>query len=233
MAKKHGFKTSSGWIFFTTFSIVQVIGGCCYLATLHNPQSKALYIASIVCSSMGMSPLTMACISLLSRANSTIESTHRVAFSNYLFKATHLICAVAMILGIVAMTENSDISQALTNEKLRITLILFLLAWIGLLLLLVLVGSRYIHIARGEHRLLLAVGLSLPPLLVRLIYSFMNSFSNDQSFSMIWGNPTVMLCMKTLEQMFIVLVCLGIGMTLYPRPPDVASGGHIRNKRGF
>lgn len=67
MAYRHGFGRSSGWIFFVIFSLLRVIGSCCYLATISNPTSTNLYITWAVCNSIGLSPLTLACIGLLSR----------------------------------------------------------------------------------------------------------------------------------------------------------------------
>lgn len=65
---RHGFKRSAGWITLVIFSLVRVVGSCCYLATLGYPTSKDLYVAWAVCSSIGLSPLTISCIGLLSRA---------------------------------------------------------------------------------------------------------------------------------------------------------------------
>jgi hypothetical protein len=68
MAFHHGFKKSSGWYFFVVFSLARIIGAACYLATLGAPSNINLYITWAVCTSLGISPLILACIGLLSRA---------------------------------------------------------------------------------------------------------------------------------------------------------------------
>jgi hypothetical protein len=68
MAFHHGFKKSSGWYFFNIFSLARIVGAACYLATIQSPSNVNLYIAWAVCTSIGLSPLILACIGLLSRA---------------------------------------------------------------------------------------------------------------------------------------------------------------------
>lgn len=128
-----------------------------------------------------------------------------------------MITLVGLILSIVGQTASSDPTNGLVNAKTKIGLIMFLIAWVGLCILLLLVGSRYRGIEDGEHRLLLAVGLSIPLLLVRLIYSLLVAFTQNPSFNMITGNVTIMLVMDVLEEIIIVLICLGIGLTLSVR----------------
>lgn len=68
VAFRHGFKRSSGWIFYVIFCLARVIGAACYLATISSPTNTNLYIAWAVCSSLGLSPLLQASVGLLSRA---------------------------------------------------------------------------------------------------------------------------------------------------------------------
>ncbi|KAL1979277.1 hypothetical protein VTN96DRAFT_6318 [Rasamsonia emersonii] len=217
MAYRHGFGRSSGWIFFVIFSLLRVIGSCCYLATISNPTSTNLYITWAVCNSIGLSPLTLACIGLLSRVNDSIKRKTGNPLPSILFRFTGVITLVGLILSIVGQTASSDPTNGLVNAKTKIGLIMFLIAWVGLCILLLLVGSRYRGIEDGEHRLLLAVGLSIPLLLVRLIYSLLVAFTQNPSFNMITGNVTIMLVMDVLEEIIIVLICLGIGLTLSVR----------------
>ena len=64
---RHGFSNSSGFFWLLLFTLTRIVGACCDLATIqHYP--KDLYIASAICSSIGLSPLILACSGLLSRA---------------------------------------------------------------------------------------------------------------------------------------------------------------------
>ncbi|KAJ6076112.1 hypothetical protein N7499_008093 [Penicillium canescens] len=218
MAFHHGFKKSSGWYFFVVFSLARIIGAACYLATINAPSNIDLYITWAVCTSLGISPLILACVGLLSRANDSIMRKTANPLSPLLFRAVSLLSLVALIVSIVGSTENSDITHGLVNTKTQVALVLFLVTWVGVCILFLLVANRSHSIEDGEHRLLLAVGISLPLILVRLIYSFIYSFGHKSDFSMLSGNVTVQLVMSVLEEIVIVLVCLGIGLTLQVRP---------------
>ena len=67
LTTRHGFSNSSGFFWLLLFTLTRIVGACCDLATIqHYP--KDLYIASAICSSIGLSPLILACSGLLSRA---------------------------------------------------------------------------------------------------------------------------------------------------------------------
>ena len=66
VCKRHGFGRSSGWIFTLILCLVRIIGACCQLAT-YSQQSKGLYEATIILDSIGVSPLLLATLGLLSR----------------------------------------------------------------------------------------------------------------------------------------------------------------------
>ncbi|KAJ5452515.1 hypothetical protein N7445_000698 [Penicillium cf. griseofulvum] len=219
MAFHHGFKKSSGWFFFILFCLARIVGSACYLATIHYPSSVNLYIAWAVCTSLGLSPLILACIGLLSRANDSIMRKTANPLPPIIFRLVGLFALVAVILSIVGATSNSDITHGLVNIKTKLGLIFYLVAWIGVCGLFLLVLKRTQSIEDGEHRILLAVGVSLPLILVRLIYSFIYAFGQNSEFNMVSGNVTIQLVMSVLEEFLVVLVCLGIGLTLQVRPP--------------
>lgn len=63
---RHGFDRSSGWIFALLLCLVRIVGACCQLTTYHN-QSVDLLEATIILESIGISPLLLATLGLLSR----------------------------------------------------------------------------------------------------------------------------------------------------------------------
>jgi uncharacterized membrane protein len=148
-----------------------------------------------------------------------------------LFRAVSLVSLVALIVSIVGNTQNNDITHGLVNTETQVALVLFLVTWVGACILFLLIANRSQSIEDGEHRLLLAVGISLPLILVRLIYSFIYTFGHKAEFSMLSGNVTIQLVMSVLEEIVITLVCLGIGLTLqvrrdpeYSHQPSVSDG---------
>ncbi|CAI7666970.1 unnamed protein product [Penicillium viridicatum] len=231
MAFHHGFGKSSGWFFFILFCLARIVGSGCYLATIHYPSNLNLYIAWAVCTSLGLSPLILGCIGLLSRANDSIMRKTAKPLPRIIFRVITLISLVAVILSIVGATTNSNIGQGAVNTESKVGLVLYLVTWIGVFGLFLVVLQRNQSIEDGEHRLLLAVEISLPLILIRLVYSFIYSFGHKSEFNMVSGNVTIQLVMAVLEEIVVVFVCLGIGLTLQVRPtaeytqqPSVYSG---------
>ncbi|CAG8295179.1 unnamed protein product [Penicillium salamii] len=218
MAFHHGFKKSSGWYFFVVFSLARIVGAACYLATIAAPSEVGLYIAWAVCTLLGLSPLILGCLGLLSRANDSIMRKTGNAFSPIIFRFVVLVSLVALILSIVGSTQNSDITHGSITTESKVALVLFLITWLAVCGLFLLIASRSHSIEDGERRLLLAVGISLPLILVRLVYSFVYAFGHLASFNMLSGNVTIQLVMSVLEEIVIVFICLGIGLTLQVRP---------------
>ncbi|KAJ5354877.1 hypothetical protein N7541_005921 [Penicillium brevicompactum] len=233
MAFHHGFKKSSGWYFFVVFCLARIIGAACYLATIAAPSNVNLYITWAVCTSLGISPLLLASCGLLSRANDSIMRKTGNPFSPIIFRLVNLISLVALILTIVGSTQNTNLTHGLVTTESKVALILFLVTWLAVCGLFGLIAIRSHSIEDGERRLLLAVGISLPLILVRLVYSLIFAFGHRADFNMLSGNVTIQLVMSVLEEIFIVLVCLGIGLTLQVRPSaDYAPQASVSSYQG-
>lgn len=65
---RHGIRRSGGFFFLNVFAQARVVGTCFDLRTISNPEAIGLYVGAAVCSSIGLSPLLLACTGLLSRA---------------------------------------------------------------------------------------------------------------------------------------------------------------------
>lgn len=65
---RHGFTKSSGWIFLTIFCVVRIISASSQLATINNTNPKTAYTVAAVTDSIGLSPLLLASLGLISRA---------------------------------------------------------------------------------------------------------------------------------------------------------------------
>lgn len=123
-----------------------------------------------------------------------------------------------MVVAIVGITANmSAEGLAHPDVKAKIGMILYLVAGGQLCLMVALLAMHQGSIQSGEKRCVLAVAISTPFLLVRLVYATLIWFLHDSTFSMIGGNVTVQLVMSVLEEFAIVIVCLGVGLTLRVR----------------
>jgi hypothetical protein len=63
---RHGFKRSSGWIFILILSAVRIAGSTCQLLTYNNV-SVALIKATAILDSIGIAPLLLTVLGVLSR----------------------------------------------------------------------------------------------------------------------------------------------------------------------
>jgi hypothetical protein len=66
VCKRHGFSRSSGWLFTLILCLVRIVGACCQLAT-YKSESIGLLEAVVIIDSIGISPLLLATLGLLSR----------------------------------------------------------------------------------------------------------------------------------------------------------------------
>lgn len=134
------------------------------------------------------------------------------------FPAFRILTVVAMILAIVGMTSNMTI-EGMQHPAIetKVGMILYVVSWVALLGLLLAITSRRSGLERGENRILIAVSLCMPFILVRVIYACLIVFLHNSVFSMLTPNPTAMLCMDVLEEIFVAVIILGFGFTLSVR----------------
>lgn len=123
-----------------------------------------------------------------------------------------------MILAIVGMTSNMTVEgMQHPAVETKVGMILYIVSWVAMLGLLLAIVARRSGLERGENRILVAVSLSLPFILVRVIYACLIIFLHNSTFSLLTPNPTAMLCMDVLEEIVVVIILLGFGFTLAVR----------------
>lgn len=102
------------------------------------------------------------------------------------------------------------VPQTLTKVGLG----LFIASFVAILATTITLSSSISHAESGEERVLLAVAISLPLFLVRLIYASIYDYKLSPNFSPLNGNITILLCMALLEEIAIVLIYESVGVTL-------------------
>lgn len=68
VAGKHGAMKSSGWVLLTIFCIIRIVGASARIATITSPTTSNAYTVALICSVLGLSPLLMASLGLISRS---------------------------------------------------------------------------------------------------------------------------------------------------------------------
>jgi len=233
---KHGFGRNSGWIYLAIFTLVRVIGACCELATYSN-ESKNLYEWTGILESVGLSPLLLATLGFLSRAADSVNArvSGRFSFGALHFKAIQVLITVGLILAIVGGT-NSTITpdgQIKFDSTSKIGIILFIVAYVAVVLV---TGHTFFNTStadQDDRRLVVAVALALPLILIRLIYSILSLFSHSRDFNMLGGKVVIWVFMAVVEEFAVVGIYLFAGYLAPVLPPSERGPISARTKHGM
>ncbi|KFY17767.1 hypothetical protein V491_04940 [Pseudogymnoascus sp. VKM F-3775] len=140
---------------------------------------------------------------------------------------------IGFIIGIVGGVQQSkDRTDPFdVNSRVQAAIIIFTLVFIVMFLIFCALSLNLHNVAKGEKRLLVAVGLSCPFLLIRLIYALIADFGHNRDFNFVYGNPTIYLCMSVLEEFVIILLCIGVGLTLSALPKTAKPSSNAYSER--
>ena len=251
---RHGFRRASGWRFMIVFTLARVLGSCLELATINQPRNYSLYIGYATLINIALSPLELVAYGLLSRVitvgtplvllvifHPSPENDADLCFPQSINRRTpttvtprqmqlaELLITVGLILSIIggvnAGEEFGKTGIYKTQTLSKAGLGLFIAAFVILCLIAASLMQSIRHAEEGEKRILLAVAVSLPFLLVRLIYSALAVFANKRSFSLFYGDVSILLFMALLEEVIVVVIYEGVGLTLKKVKKDKAAGG--------
>jgi hypothetical protein len=216
---RHGFGRNSGWIYLAIFALIRTIGAILQLAT-YSSSSSELYKWTAIIDSIAISPLLLATLGLLSRAaDSIVNGPFRAAH----FRVVQVLITVGLILSIAGGTSSSsshssnpsDSSQptafTITTTS-KVGIILYIVAYIFITLLTARTVFSLSSSSSDEKRLVLAVGVALPLILIRLTYSILAAFTHNHDFNLFTGSVAIYVVMAVLEQYAVVGIYLLVGL---------------------
>jgi hypothetical protein len=90
VCKKHGFTRSSGWMYTLILCVVRIAGSICELLTFSN-SSTSIIKTMIILDSIGLSPLLLATLGMLSRLNDWINARSKGHFGVKQFRLLQLL----------------------------------------------------------------------------------------------------------------------------------------------
>lgn len=220
---KHGFGRSSGWYFLIVLSLARILSGAMELATISSPTNVSLYTASAILTNIGFSPLVLAALGLLSRLIDNINKHHKTFVTSQMLKLVELLILVSLILGIVGGVDAGNhysSTGTFTPSTLNKAGTALLVVSFGFIIIAMIFTSFATpHAEPGEHRIFYAVVASLPFLICRLVYSCFSTFTHNKNFNLITGSTTVLLCVALLEELAVVIIFEGMGLTLQKVEP--------------
>ncbi|KAI1144508.1 hypothetical protein F5Y05DRAFT_364893 [Hypoxylon sp. FL0543] len=225
LAIRHGFGRNAGWYYLIVFSLARIIGAAMQLATISDPTNVSLHTGAIILQTIGLSPLIMVQIALVGRALGSIRKAATSFVTEKRLRLVQVVALVGLILGIVGGTQSGqdygNTGKYTISNVSQIGMGLTIAAYVLLVFTTIIVAMQLAQIEPGEKRLLLAVGASLPFILVRLAYSAESVFGNNPSFNQLTGDVNIQLGMAVIMEMIVVFIVEGIGMTLKKLPKDI------------
>lgn len=226
VAFKQGMGRNALWIYLVLLSILRIVGGGTGVASQYYPDSQGVVETSVICSTVGLSPLLMGWLSVLGRINDGMSAKR---FNSTILLLLHLPVLAALALAIYGGTnlfddDPSKVHDALTYTKAGVLIFVALLALIALINVYFLLHKRYTLL--GEHKLIYAGILVTPFLMVRIIYSILADFN--------WGNSTIFslssdshkavvveAIMFVLMEFIVVIIWLLAGFFTKPVPKEL------------
>jgi len=189
---------------------------------ISDPGSNSLSTGSIILQTIGLSRLMLASLGLLSRAADSINRSYQGLINSRMLKLIQIVITVGLILAIVGgINASNDLSSGGSYHPGTLSkagTVLLIVSYGGIVLAIIMMSFSVSHAEPGEKRLVLAVAVSIPFLLVRLVYSIMVTFSTLEIFNQINGSVTTLLCMALIEEFIVVVIYEGTGLSLREIP---------------
>ncbi|KAF4454101.1 hypothetical protein F53441_3338 [Fusarium austroafricanum] len=218
LCKIHGFSRNAGWFYIVILSLARIIGSGLLLGTVNDPSNTSLYVGWITLNGLGLGPLILINLGLLGRCFESIKRSGGTGVQIVYQRAIQLLMLVAVIL-ISVGSANSNYTLNGATPKIQYST----LSKVGIILMivvLVLVVGQFIlalsnqsYIAHGERRLLIAIGASLPFMIVRLGYACALILGGHKQDTWLYLGAAVIM------EMMVAIICEAVGFTL-PKAPQ-------------
>ncbi|KAH7309940.1 hypothetical protein BKA65DRAFT_442032 [Rhexocercosporidium sp. MPI-PUGE-AT-0058] len=214
---RQGFKRTAGWIFVVILSVIRVAGAVCQLLTYNNP-TEGLIKATLILDSIGLAPLLLTVLGMLSRLIEWINpSMQNPKINSKVFRIVQLVIGVSLILGILGVTAPS--SQAAngtftppTISKVGITL--NILVFIVLTTIFILSLPHSSALPHSEQPLRIYIPVALVAIFVRVLYAMLCIFVHNSTFSLFNGSIVTNVLMAIVEEFFVVIITIALGFKL-------------------
>ncbi|KAH8895105.1 hypothetical protein GQ53DRAFT_779885 [Thozetella sp. PMI_491] len=230
LASRHGFGRNAGWLYLIVFSVARVLGAAFALATINDPTNLSLIAGAATLQSIGLAPLILVMLALLGRVQESIRLTRSTLVNGRVLRIIQLVVIVGLVLGIVGGSELSSIvtdayshpnpdgsiSYNVPSES-RAGTALMIVGFAFVVMLALYTGTQIRDAQAGEKRLLLAVAVAIPFVLVRLIFAAIGTLGSDSNFRSFGGGPNYVhyyLGMAVIVEMIPVAIFEAVGLTL-------------------
>ncbi|KAI1281388.1 hypothetical protein F5Y07DRAFT_354554 [Xylaria sp. FL0933] len=232
LCKRHGFGANAGWLLLVIFSLSRIIGASLQLAATAQPDNIGLFFGALTLQGVGLSDFIIVMLALINRALASTKEARTIIINPSTLRLAQLLVLVGVILGIYGGTTAGD-NYAKTGQYEVSTYTqagsALTIAGFGIVVIATaLLGINLSYLEAGEKRVVLAVALSLPFLLIRVIYSALGTFQSQSEFSSLTGNVNYFIGLAVIEEFIIIIIIEGLGLTFSVRPKtDEPSGSRF------
>jgi hypothetical protein len=232
LAYRHGYGRNSSWLYLILLSVVRLLGAALELATIREPYNIRLYIGNAILQSVALSPLILCGMGLIARVVGSINNNNATAY----IKLWHLrIIQFLVIVGLVLcvggglqlgesfgrLSSPAEALATVSSAQFPPASIIgqaLICAGFGLHVVATSITALQARsIEKGERRLVLAVALAMPFLVVRLVFAAMGAFGSNIDFKPFAFSPAFTnyyLGMAVVMEIAATAVYLGFGLTL-------------------
>ncbi|KAI1327829.1 hypothetical protein F5Y16DRAFT_370403 [Xylariaceae sp. FL0255] len=221
---RHGFGRSAGFYFLIIFTLARIVGSALQLATISAPTNISLYIGSLTLQNIALTPLTLLTLAMINRVVVSIEKVETLPVNARMLRFLNLVILVSLILSAIggsdAGTNYANTGVYVVSPLTKAAIALIIIGFIAIVLVTVLVAFNISSAEPGEKRIVAAVAVCLPFLLVRIIYSAISAFDNPPAFNSFTGSASVYLGLAVIEEIIIVIVMEAVALTLRVIPKE-------------
>ncbi|KAI9869127.1 MAG: hypothetical protein M1813_002951 [Trichoglossum hirsutum] len=225
---RHGFRKDLGWLYLSLFSIARIIYGILEIVLDERKRpSVGLIIAISILASVGLTFLLLATMGFL-------KTVSNIGFGDKplllkLLDRTQLLFTVAIVLSIAGGTMRSPTakpSKQSTGRALVRAAVIILTATFALLVGYTVYFWTYrSRLTKSRLTLLRAFSLSIPFLIVRIIYSLLSAFGSTifSKWSPVSGSWVAFLIMGLIMEYIVVMIYVTAGVLIpYSKDHEVA-----------
>jgi hypothetical protein len=125
-----------------------------------------------------------------------------------------IVCFVGLILGIAGVSSADKNHAYRAGTLVKSSMAIFIIVFVTMLGLAVwlYLSLRY-TIKRFQKKLFVAIAISSPFLLVRIIYSALSDYTDNSKFTVLSGDATTYLCMDVLEEIIAMVATMALGLS--------------------
>ncbi|KAK0384153.1 hypothetical protein NLU13_8242 [Sarocladium strictum] len=213
VCSRHGFSRSSGWYYTFTLCLIRAIGAVCQLVTIAKPDSLGLIKTVLVLNHIGLTPLLLATLGMLSRLVDWINfKLDPPLLTVKHFRLAQLFVLLGAVFGIIGISQATSTSSVSTWS--RVAVLCYAATYLLLVFFFVRSASYVSYLPDSEHLLTPVITMALPLVLARLVYQLLLVFVNRGPFSRNDRHVAPSIAMSVAEEMLVVLMFLALGLKL-------------------